>query len=66
VFLISNLLLFFSCIMCATNKNFEWHLAARCLAALSGAQCEALVPLIIQVSSTSSFSIRTNPSSPTP
>ena len=62
VFLASNLLLFFSCILCATNKNFEWHLAARCLAALSGAQCEALVPLIIQVSSAFSFfSIRTNP-----
>ncbi|KAF2188865.1 MFS general substrate transporter [Zopfia rhizophila CBS 207.26] len=48
VLLLSLLLLFISGVLCATNRNFEWHLAARSVAAFSAAQCQALVLLIIQ------------------
>ncbi|KAH8724977.1 major facilitator superfamily domain-containing protein [Phaeosphaeriaceae sp. PMI808] len=48
VLLLSLLFLFVSGILCATNQNFVWHLAARCVAAFSAAQCMALVLLIIQ------------------
>lgn len=49
VLLLSLFLLFISGILCATNQNFTWHLAARSIAAFSAAQCMALVLLIIQV-----------------
>lgn len=49
VLLLSLLLLFISGILCATNQNFTWHLAGRCVAGFSAAQCQALVLLIIQV-----------------
>ncbi|KLU90384.1 hypothetical protein MAPG_09346 [Magnaporthiopsis poae ATCC 64411] len=48
VMLGSTVLLVLSAILCATNQNFYWHLGARCLAALSAAQCEALVLLMLQ------------------
>ncbi|KAF2679808.1 MFS general substrate transporter [Lentithecium fluviatile CBS 122367] len=48
VLLLSLIMLFISGILCATNQNFAWHLAARCVAAFSAAQCMALVLLIIQ------------------
>ncbi|KAL8383412.1 hypothetical protein RB595_006931 [Gaeumannomyces hyphopodioides] len=48
VMLASTGLLVLSAILCATNQNFYWHLGARCLAALSAAQCEALVLLMVQ------------------
>ncbi|PSN60287.1 MFS general substrate transporter [Corynespora cassiicola Philippines] len=48
VLLLSLFLLFTSGILCATNQNFTWHLAARSIAAFSAAQCMALVLLIIQ------------------
>jgi predicted MFS family arabinose efflux permease len=49
VLLLSLLYLVSSGILCATNQSFTWHLAARCVAAFSAAQCQALVFLIIQV-----------------
>ncbi|KAF2031697.1 MFS general substrate transporter [Setomelanomma holmii] len=48
VLLLSLLFLFISGILCATNQSLAWHLAARCVAAFSAAQCMALVLLIIQ------------------
>ena len=49
VFLFSNVLLVASCILCATNQSYEWHLGARCVLGLAAGQSEALCPLIVQV-----------------
>ncbi|ORY09849.1 hypothetical protein BCR34DRAFT_364706 [Clohesyomyces aquaticus] len=46
--LFSLILLFISGVLCATNRGFTWHLAARSVAGFSAAQSMALVLLIIQ------------------
>ncbi|KAF4465655.1 MFS transporter, partial [Fusarium albosuccineum] len=48
VILASTILLFVSCIVCATNTGYHGHLGGRMLAAFSAAQCQALVLLMIQ------------------
>jgi predicted MFS family arabinose efflux permease len=50
VILISTVMLFVSCVICATNTGYHSHLTGRMIAAFSAAQCQALVLLIIQVS----------------
>ncbi|EKG19144.1 Major facilitator superfamily [Macrophomina phaseolina MS6] len=47
ILLLSTLLLFVGAVLCATNQSFAWHLGARCLVSFAGAQCQALVLLII-------------------
>ncbi|GME50715.1 Major facilitator superfamily [Neofusicoccum parvum] len=47
ILLLSTSLLFVGTVLCATNQSFAWHLGARCLVAFAGAQCQALVLLII-------------------
>ncbi|KAH6689821.1 major facilitator superfamily domain-containing protein [Plectosphaerella plurivora] len=48
VILGSTVMLFVSCVICATNTGYHSHLAGRMVAAFSAAQCQALVLLIIQ------------------
>lgn len=48
VFLGSCVLLALATILCATQKNYEWHLAGRMILGLAAGQSEALCPLIIQ------------------
>ncbi|KAF6832174.1 hypothetical protein CMUS01_07029 [Colletotrichum musicola] len=48
VILASNVLLFLAAVLCATNRNYYWHLGGRMLAAFAAAQCQALALLIMQ------------------
>lgn len=48
VMLASTCILVISAVLCATAKNYEWHLASRMVLGLAAGQSEALVPLIIQ------------------
>ncbi|TDZ46053.1 putative MFS-type transporter [Colletotrichum trifolii] len=48
VILASNVLLFLAAVLCATNRNYYWHLAGRMIAAFAAAQCQALAMLILQ------------------
>ena len=48
VFLLSSAVLVISCILCATQKSYEWHLAARMVLGLAAGQSEALCPLMVQ------------------
>ena len=50
VFLLSCLVLVLACILCATQKTYEWHLAARMILGLAAGQSEALCPLMVQES----------------
>ncbi|KAK1639372.1 hypothetical protein BDP81DRAFT_458860 [Colletotrichum phormii] len=36
-------------VLCATNRNYYWHLGGRMVAAFAAAQCQALALLIMQV-----------------
>lgn len=49
VMLASTVLLFMSAVLCATNRNYYWHLGGRMVAAFAAAQCQALALLVIQV-----------------
>ncbi|KAK1478284.1 hypothetical protein CCUS01_16506 [Colletotrichum cuscutae] len=44
----SNVLLFLAAVLCATNRNYYWHLGGRMVAAFAAAQCQALALLILQ------------------
>ena len=48
VFLLSCIVLVIACILCATQKSYEWHLAARMILGLAAGQSEALCPLMVQ------------------
>ncbi|TLD04524.1 uncharacterized protein PgNI_11940 [Pyricularia grisea] len=48
VLLVSTIGVVVGAVLCATNTSFAGHLAARCIASLSAAQCEALVLLMVQ------------------
>ncbi|KAF9878492.1 hypothetical protein CkaCkLH20_03984 [Colletotrichum karsti] len=48
VILASNVLLFLAAVLCATNRNYYWHLGGRMVAAFAAAQCQALALLIMQ------------------
>jgi MFS family permease len=48
IILISTLVLVIGSVLCATAKNYEVHLAARCIVGLAAGQSEALVPMITQ------------------
>ncbi|KAL0940608.1 uncharacterized protein CTRU02_203371 [Colletotrichum truncatum] len=48
VILASNVLLFLAAVLCATNRNYYWHLGGRMIAAFAAAQCQALAMLIMQ------------------
>ncbi|KAK7437785.1 hypothetical protein CaCOL14_000490 [Colletotrichum acutatum] len=48
VILASNVLLFLAAVLCATNRNYYWHLGGRMVAAFAAAQCQALALLILQ------------------
>ncbi|KAJ0168341.1 putative MFS-type transporter [Colletotrichum tanaceti] len=48
VMLASTVLLFMSAVLCATNRNYYWHLGGRMVAGFAAAQCQALALLIIQ------------------
>lgn len=48
VFLASTLVLVVSAGLCAGQRSFEWHLAARCIMGLAAGQSEALCPLMVQ------------------
>lgn len=48
VYLGAIILIIFSCVLCATAKTYEWHLAARMVLGLAAGQSEALVPLMVQ------------------
>ncbi|GKT86546.1 MFS transporter [Colletotrichum tofieldiae] len=48
VMLVSTMLLFMSAVLCATNRNYHWHLGGRMVAAFAAAQCQALALLIMQ------------------
>jgi hypothetical protein len=41
-------ILIVSAILCATAKNYEWHLASRMVLGLAAGQSESVVPMIIQ------------------
>lgn len=49
VILASNVLLFLAAVLCATNRDYYWHLGGRMVAAFAAAQCQALALLIMQV-----------------
>lgn len=49
VFLGSVFLVAIASILCAVNKSYEWHLAARIVLGLAAGQSEALTPMMIQV-----------------
>ncbi|KAJ0322850.1 hypothetical protein COL5a_008679 [Colletotrichum fioriniae] len=49
VILVSNVLLFLAAVLCATNRNYYWHLGGRMVAAFAAAQCQALALLILQI-----------------
>ncbi|PKS08475.1 hypothetical protein jhhlp_004858 [Lomentospora prolificans] len=48
VFLASSVVLVLSCVLCATQKSYEWHLGARMVLGLAAGQSEALCPLMVQ------------------
>ncbi|OHF02438.1 hypothetical protein CORC01_02133 [Colletotrichum orchidophilum] len=48
VILASNVLLFLAAVLCATNRNYYWHLGGRMVASFAAAQCQALALLIMQ------------------
>ncbi|KAJ9144493.1 Major facilitator superfamily transporter [Pleurostoma richardsiae] len=48
VFLVSSVVLVVACILCATQKSYEWHLASRMILGLAAGQSEALCPLMVQ------------------
>ncbi|KAH9904305.1 major facilitator superfamily domain-containing protein [Xylariomycetidae sp. FL2044] len=48
VLLGSTIIMIVATILCATAKDYEWHLAARMILGLAAGQSEALVPLITQ------------------
>ncbi|KAJ4540460.1 hypothetical protein HRR83_007758 [Exophiala dermatitidis] len=48
VFLLSSTVLVIACILCATQKSYEWHLTARMILGLAAGQSEALCPLMVQ------------------
>jgi len=50
IFLASTLILVLSGGLCAGQKSYEWHLAARCIMGLAAGQSEALCPLMVQES----------------
>lgn len=50
VYLGATILMIVSCILCATAKTYEWHLAARMVLGLAAGQSEALAPLMVQES----------------
>ena len=52
VFLFSLALQVVALALCATNKNYNWHLGARALLGIAAGQSEALCPLMVQVSYT--------------
>ena len=49
VLLVSTVVLVVGAILCALEKNYEWHLWSRCVVGLAAGQSEALVPMITQV-----------------
>ncbi|KAI0475421.1 putative MFS transporter [Xylariaceae sp. FL0804] len=48
VLLGSTVIMILAACLCATAKNYEWHLAARMIMGLAAGQSEALVPLMTQ------------------
>ncbi|OJJ94988.1 hypothetical protein ASPACDRAFT_1860646 [Aspergillus aculeatus ATCC 16872] len=48
VLLGSTVILVIGAVLCATAKNFEWHLSSRMVVGLAAGQSEALVPMITQ------------------
>lgn len=48
VFLASTLVILLSGTLCATQRSYTWHLAARCILGLAAGQSEALCPLMVQ------------------
>ncbi|PLB44133.1 putative MFS transporter [Aspergillus steynii IBT 23096] len=48
VILGSTAILVVGAVLCATAKNYEWHLASRMVVGLAAGQSEALVPMITQ------------------
>ncbi|KAK1145230.1 hypothetical protein N8T08_004383 [Aspergillus melleus] len=48
VLLGSTVVLVVGAVLCATAKNYEWHLASRMVVGLAAGQSEALVPMITQ------------------
>ncbi|KAL3471161.1 major facilitator superfamily domain-containing protein [Aspergillus californicus] len=48
VLLGSTVVLVFGAVLCAVQKNYDWHLAARCVVGLAAGQSEALVPMVTQ------------------
>ncbi|KAL4905551.1 hypothetical protein BDW74DRAFT_177920 [Aspergillus multicolor] len=48
VLLSSTVVLVVGAILCATQKNYDWHLWSRCVVGLAAGQSEALVPMITQ------------------
>ncbi|KAL4812255.1 major facilitator superfamily domain-containing protein [Aspergillus spinulosporus] len=48
VLLASTLILVIGAVLCATQKNYEWHLWSRCAVGLAAGQSEALVPMVTQ------------------
>ncbi|TPX08025.1 uncharacterized protein E0L32_010225 [Thyridium curvatum] len=50
VYLGSCVVMLVACVLCATQKSYEWHLAARMVLGLAAGQSEALCPLMVQES----------------
>lgn len=48
IFLASSVVLVIASILCATQKSYEWHSAARMILGLAAGQSEALCPLMVQ------------------
>ncbi|RHZ52900.1 uncharacterized protein CDV56_101396 [Aspergillus thermomutatus] len=48
VLLVSTMILVIGAVLCALEKNYEWHLASRMVVGLAAGQSEALVPMITQ------------------
>ncbi|CAK7207208.1 hypothetical protein SEUCBS139899_010017 [Sporothrix eucalyptigena] len=48
VYLGSCIVMVVASVLCATQKNYEWHLAARMVLGLAAGQSEALCPLMVQ------------------
>lgn len=48
VFLASTLIVVLSGALCAVQRSYTWHLAARCILGLAAGQSEALCPLMVQ------------------